>query len=149
MSNILLWKKLAMKHERLTGSSKGLRINWSEAQPGLGRAPGERGRTVPTTTTPDFRMKPLLSPMLFRTKLIRAAASPEGRWASHRNVTSTLRWEASSHLGLFSRIGPTQSIASHRRSVPDTTAARAQDPLPIALGERTFLSRVPQTNPMF
>lgn len=57
MSNILLRKKLAMKHERLTESSKGLWINWSEAQTGLGQEPGEWGRTVPTTTTPDFGMK--------------------------------------------------------------------------------------------
>lgn len=40
MSNILLWKKLAMKHERLMESSKGLWINWREAQTGLGQEPG-------------------------------------------------------------------------------------------------------------
>lgn len=44
MSNILLWKKLAMKHERLMESSKGLRINWSEAQTELGQEPGRVGK---------------------------------------------------------------------------------------------------------
>lgn len=140
MSNILLCKELAMKHERLRESSKGRRRNWSEAQRGLGREPGERGRTVPTTATPRLRTKQLLSLMPFSTKLILAAASTEGRWASDHNVTSPLCWEASTHLGLFSIIGPTQSTTSQRRSLPNATAAGAQDPLPISTGEHTVLS---------
>lgn len=43
MSNILIWKELAMEHERLTESSKGLQINWREAdRAGMGaRGSGE------------------------------------------------------------------------------------------------------------
>lgn len=62
MSNILLWKKLAMKHERLMESSKGLRINWREHRQGWDRSQGECGRTEHTTRAPDFRIKQPLSP---------------------------------------------------------------------------------------
>lgn len=68
MSNILLWKKLAAKHERLLESSKGLRRNWSETQTGLGPEPGERGRAAPATTTPDLWIKKLLPPRRFQHK---------------------------------------------------------------------------------
>lgn len=44
MSNILLWKELAMEHERLTESSKGLQINWREAdRAGMGARGSGKG----------------------------------------------------------------------------------------------------------
>lgn len=82
MSNILLWKELAARHERLRESSKkeGGK-NWSKAQTGLGQEPGERGRAVPTTTAPDPSRERLLSRVHFSTEPVPAAASAEGRWA--------------------------------------------------------------------
>lgn len=89
MSNILLWKELAARHERLRESSKkeGGK-NWSKAQTGLGQEPGERGRAVPTTTAPDLGRERLLSRVHFSTKLVLAAASTEGRWAPCRGAPS-------------------------------------------------------------
>lgn len=44
---------------------------------------------------------------------------------------------------------PTQSITSHRGSIPNTIAARAQDLLLISIREHTFLSLIPQKKPPF
>lgn len=89
MSNILLWKELAARHERLRESSKkeGGK-NWSKAQTGLGQEPGERGRAVPTTTAPDPSRERLLSRVHFSTEPVPAAASAEGRWAPCRGAPS-------------------------------------------------------------
>lgn len=89
MSNILLWKELAARHERLRESSKkeGGK-NWSKAQTGLGQEPGERGRAVPTTTAPDPSRERLLSRVHFSTEPVPAAASAEGRQAPCRGAPS-------------------------------------------------------------
>lgn len=90
MSNILLWKELAARHERLRESSKKKKKkreekNWSKAQTGLGWEPGEWGRAEPAATAPDLSRERLLS-LHFSTKLVLAAAGTGGRWLRAREL---------------------------------------------------------------